>query len=94
MLIIDGLLAVARQVAKAVEQEREREEEAIKAELRELYTQLEDGQISEEECDAREAALLDRLDALTGGDEEGEGEEGEGEGDEEAEGEGGEGDAP
>ncbi len=72
MLILDdillapirGLFALARQVAAAVEQEREGEEEAIKAELRELYMRLETGQISEEDFDAREAELLDQLDAL------------------------------
>ena len=78
--------------------EREDEEETIKARLRELHQQLEGGQISEADFDVEEAALLDRLDALTDGrdeddDDEGdgddEGEDDEGEDDDERDDEGG-----
>jgi hypothetical protein len=72
MLLIDdmllaplhGLLWVARKVDEALEQEREQEEEELKARLQELYQRLEAGQLAEEEFEAREAELLDRLDAL------------------------------
>ncbi|HYO74205.1 MAG TPA: gas vesicle protein GvpG [Archangium sp.] len=72
MLLIDdillaplhGLLWVARKVDEAMGQEQEREEEALKARLRELYLQLESGQLAEEEFEAQEAALLDRLEAI------------------------------
>jgi hypothetical protein len=72
MLLIDdilfaplhGLLWVARKVDEAMGQEQEREEEALKARLRELYLQLESGQLAEEEFEAREAELLDRLEAI------------------------------
>lgn len=82
MLILDdillapirGLFAIARQVAAAVEQEREGEEESIKAELRELYMRLETGQIGEDDFDTREAELLDRLDALAAASDEAEAE--------------------
>jgi len=72
MLLIDdillaplhGLLWVARKVDEAMDQEQEQEEEALKARLRELYLQLESGQLAEEEFEAQEAELLDRLDAI------------------------------
>lgn len=72
MLLIDdilfaplhGLLWVARKVDEALDQEQEQEEEDLKARLRELYLRLESGQLTEEEFEAREAELLDRLDAL------------------------------
>ncbi|AKJ01653.1 gas vesicle protein GvpG [Archangium gephyra] len=72
MLLIDdilfaplhGLLWVARKVDEAMGQEQEQEEEALKARLRELYLQLESGQLAEEEFEAREAELLDRLEAI------------------------------
>ncbi|HEX5754690.1 MAG TPA: gas vesicle protein GvpG [Archangium sp.] len=72
MLLIDdllfaplhGLLWVARKVDEAMGQEQEQEEELLKARLRELYLQLESGQLAEEEFEAQEAELLDRLEAI------------------------------
>jgi hypothetical protein len=72
MLLIDdillaplhGLLWVARKVDEAMDQEQEKEEEALKTRLRELYVQLESGQLAEEEFEAQEAELLDRLEAI------------------------------
>lgn len=72
MLLIDdlllaplhGLLWVARKVDEAMDQEQEQEEELLKARLRELYLQLESGQLAEEAFEAQEAELLDRLDAI------------------------------
>jgi hypothetical protein len=72
MLLIDdlllaplhGLLWVARKVDDALGQEQEREEEELKERLRELYLRLESGQLEEQEFEAREAELLDRLDAI------------------------------
>ena len=63
-LPIRGFLAIVHQVANAVEQELNSEEDAIKAKLRELYMQVETGQISEEDFAEKESVLLDRLDAL------------------------------
>lgn len=84
MLLIDdillaplhGLLWVARKVDEAMGQEQEQEEEALKARLRELYLQLESGQLAEEEFEAQEAELLDRLDAILASQEEAEDSEG------------------
>lgn len=72
MLILDkmltfpvrSLLHVLREIHKAVEQECESEADAIRTELRELYMRLEAKQITEQEFDTAEAALLDRLDQV------------------------------
>lgn len=72
MLIVDdillfpmrGILSVFRDIHKAAQQESANEAEAIRTELSELYMMLETGGITEEEFDAKEAELLDRLDAL------------------------------
>jgi hypothetical protein len=72
MLLIDdlllaplhGLLWVARKVDDALAQEREREEDELKTRLRELYLRLESGQLKEQEFEAQEAELLDRLEAV------------------------------
>lgn len=63
---VRGLLWIFREIYNATEQERVNESEAITQELSELYMMLETGRISEAEFDAKEAELLDRLDALEG----------------------------
>ncbi len=80
MFLIDDLLLapvhcvfwVVERLDEAVSQEQEKQEEEIKRRLRELYQRLESGQLGEQEFEAQEAELLDRLDALTGQQEEGE----------------------
>jgi len=72
MLLIDDLLVspatfvlwILRQVHQAAEKELKDEAERIPGQLAELHRLLESGQIGEEEFDARERKLLDRLDAL------------------------------
>lgn len=72
MLLIDdlltapfrGLLWIFQEVADAAEQELEAEADRIKDDLRDLYMMLETGQITEDEFDAQEQELLDRLDEL------------------------------
>ncbi len=72
MLLIDdlllaplhGLLWVARKLDEAAGQEWEKEEDEIKARLRELHLRLEAGQLEEQEFETQEAELLDRLDAI------------------------------
>lgn len=74
MLLIDdlllaplhGLLWAAGKLNEAASQQREQEEEVLKSRLRELYLRLESGQLGEEDFEAQEAELLDRLDALAG----------------------------
>jgi hypothetical protein len=61
---VKGVLWVFREIHDAAQQELAGESEAITAALSELYMRLETGQITEEEFDAREKALLDRLDRL------------------------------
>lgn len=60
-----GILWVAREVDKVAQEELANEAETIKADLSELYQMLEKGRITEEEFDAREKVLLDRLDAIS-----------------------------
>ena len=72
MLILDdillapfkGLLWVFREIDEAVRKEVQSEPAAITTRLGDLYMMLETGQITEEEFDATEKVLLDRLDEL------------------------------
>jgi len=75
MFILDDiLLAPARgvgwivnQVRQAATHEFENEADAVRNELRELYMMLEAGRISEQEFDAQERPLLERLDRAESG---------------------------
>lgn len=65
MLILDDvLLWIAGEVNKAAQEEVAGEADSLTAELRELYMMLETGRISADEYEAREKALLDRLEEL------------------------------
>jgi hypothetical protein len=59
-----GVLWVFQEIHDAAQQELAGESEAITAALSELYMKLDTGQITEEQFDAREKVLLDRLDRL------------------------------
>ncbi len=61
---VKGVLWVFREIHDAAQKEKAGESEAITAALSELYMRLETGQIAEEEFDAQEKVLLDRLDRL------------------------------
>jgi hypothetical protein len=61
-----GLTFILREIAQAVDEAREADRRAIMAELQELHRLIERGAIAEAAFDAREAALLDRLEALSG----------------------------
>ena len=61
---IKGILWVFKEIHDAAEQELAGEGEAITAALSELYMKLETGLITEEQFDAQEKVLLDRLDRL------------------------------
>jgi hypothetical protein len=72
MLVIDdillfpfrGLMFVFRGIQNAAQEEVAGDAEAIRTELRELYMMLETGKMAEEEFDAREKELLDRLEEM------------------------------
>ena len=74
MFIVDDILTapfkailwLVREVAKAADKEQAAEADRIKDRLREMYMLLETGQLTEQEFDAEEAQLLDRLDELEG----------------------------
>ena len=55
---------VFRSIHDAVEGELDRERESIRARLNELYMELEEGGLGEDEFDELEEQLLDRLDEL------------------------------
>jgi predicted Zn-dependent peptidase len=57
-----GLRFILRQIAHAADQELANEADDIRSQLSELYMRLETRQISQEEFDAEEKKLLDRLD--------------------------------
>ncbi|MFZ0451196.1 MAG: gas vesicle protein GvpG [Desulfatiglandaceae bacterium] len=72
MLIIDDVLLfpirsifwIFRELHNSAQQEMENEAESITAELSDLYMMLETERITEEEFDAREKQLLDRLEMI------------------------------
>ena len=61
---LSGLLWVVEKVHDAAREEMAHEADAITEELRQLYLMLEAKQITEDDFDARERELLDRLDAI------------------------------
>jgi len=56
-----GLMAIGRHIQETARQDIEAQEKAIVAELTELYRLVESGQIGDEDFNARESDLLDRL---------------------------------
>jgi len=61
---IKGVLWVFNEIYNAVDQELHDESDALTAQLQQLYTMLEAGEITEVEFDRQESELLDRLDAI------------------------------
>jgi hypothetical protein len=61
---IKGLASVCRKVDEAARQDLENQEKRAVADLGELHRRLEIGLISEEEFDAEEARLLEKIDQL------------------------------
>ena len=69
MLILDNLLLspllwIFREINESVQKEQAGEAEAVTRSLSELYMKLDTGTITEQEFEAEEAVLLDRLDAI------------------------------
>jgi hypothetical protein len=62
-----GVAWVVNQVHQAATHEFESEADAVRNELRELYMMLEAGRISEEQFNAQERPLLERLDRIESG---------------------------
>lgn len=63
-LLLSPLLWVFKEIHEAVQQERAGEADAVTRSLSELYMKLETGAITEQEFEAGEKQLLDRLDAI------------------------------
>lgn len=66
-----GFLWIVEELRNAAEAEQEHEADNLTAKLSTLYMMLETGQMSAEEFDAQEAAILSRLDQLKGTTDEG-----------------------
>jgi hypothetical protein len=72
MLLVDDILFfpvtsifwIFREIGKVAEEEVAGEAQSITEQLRLLYMQLETGGITEQQFDAEEKLLLDRLDAI------------------------------
>jgi len=59
-----GFLFLAREVAKAVEQEAEQERTEVMSQLALLHSRVEKKEITDDEFDELETELLDRLEQL------------------------------
>jgi hypothetical protein len=72
MLLVDDILCfpfssilwIFREISKIAHEELDGEGQLVNEQLRLLYMQLETGRITEEQFDAEEKLLLDRLDAI------------------------------
>jgi hypothetical protein len=64
---LKGVAAICRTVQKAAEEDLEAQEKAILAALSELYQQIEAHQITDEDFNARESDLIDRLERVRSG---------------------------
>jgi hypothetical protein len=61
-----GLAFIFREIARAVDEDRESQREQVMASLRELHRGLESGSLAEADFERQEKELLDRLDQLQG----------------------------
>lgn len=68
-ILIAPILWVFKEINNAVQKEITGEAETITRALSELYTKVESGAITEEQFEAEETRLLDRLDEIEAGQE-------------------------
>ena len=61
---VHSILWIFREISKIAHEELDGEGQMVNEQLRLLYMQLETGRITEEQFDAEEQRLLDRLDAI------------------------------
>jgi hypothetical protein len=62
---VKGLAAVCRKVQEAARQDLENQEKGAMSDLGELHRRLEMGEIDENEFDAQETQLLERIESLS-----------------------------
>jgi hypothetical protein len=62
-----GFMFLAREVANAVDKERENRKLNLMSDLTALHKMIESGEISDDEFDEREAEILDQLEQLDSG---------------------------
>ena len=60
---IKGLAVICQKVHQAAQEDLESQERAVLSSLTELYQQVDTGQIGDDDFNARESDLLDRLEA-------------------------------
>jgi len=77
MAPVKGLFWIFNEIRNAAEEDQAGEADRITAQLSELYMMLETGKMTEEEFDAAEKVLLDRLDVIREGEDSGEEEDSE-----------------
>ena len=61
---VNSILWIFREIDKIAHEELDNEGQLVNEQLRLLYMQLETGRITEQEFDAEEKLLLDRLDVI------------------------------
>jgi len=61
---VNSILWIFREIDKIAHEELDNEGQLVNEQLRLLYMQLETGRITEQQFDAEEKLLLDRLDAI------------------------------
>jgi hypothetical protein len=61
---VNSILWIFREIDKIAHEELDNEGQLVNEQLRLLYMQLETGRITEQQFDAEEKILLDRLDAI------------------------------
>lgn len=64
---VNGILWIFGEISNVAHEQLADESKSITESLRQLYMELETGRIPEEEFDARERVLLDRLETLESG---------------------------
>lgn len=63
---VKGLMLVCRQVQEAARRDLEQQQKNAMGSLSELHAQLESGRIDEEQFDAAETTLLEKLESING----------------------------
>lgn len=61
---LKGFMFIVREISNAAQQEIAKERTSLMAELSRLHLQLEQSEITEEQFEARELELLDRLEQI------------------------------
>ncbi|MGA2031769.1 MAG: gas vesicle protein GvpG [Thermoguttaceae bacterium] len=61
---LKGLALICREVYQSAQDDLDQQEKAVLAQIAELFQEFESGTLADADFDAREGALLDRLEAV------------------------------